>query len=217
VILIGVDIMVGIGNIYHNYIKHLKSKEEEISVIQLTGRIEDFLVKEFIYYVYTESNKKIFGLTNVGKSKEQKIDICLQRKVKGQIEIMGMIEAKYIRNIHRYDTKLNAKDEINSSLKSFETQVHKFDRSTHGGYNVNLISKDNNIYGLIFASYANTKQDNDWNKYREGIISKANDFGFKYHDKSKAYFDIAYENVSKTIFDEEYFVSLASGLWVKNE
>jgi len=209
--------MTGIEKIYYDYIGHLKSKEDEISALQLTGKIEDFLVKEFIYSAYNISKKNIFGLTNVGKSKEQKIDICLQRKVKGQIEIMGMIEAKYIRNIHRFNTKLNAKDEINSSLKSFETQVHKFDRSTHGGYNVNLISKDNNIYGLIFASYANTKQDNDWNKYREGIISKAYNLGFKYHDKSKAYFDIVYENVPKTIFDEEYFVSLASGLWVKKE
>lgn len=208
--------MTDIGEIYYKYVKHLKSKEDEITALQLTGKIEDFLVKEFIYYAYTESNKKIFGLTNVGKKKEQKIDICLQRKVKGQIEIMGMIEAKYIRNMHRYHKELNAKDEITPSLKSFETQVHKFDRPTHGGYNVNLISKDNNIYGLIFASYADTKKDNGWNKYRESIISKANDLGFKYQDESKP-FDIVYENVSTTIFDEEYFVSLASGLWVNND
>ena len=211
------DTITSIGYIYHNYIKHLKSKEKQISVLQLTGRIEDFLVKEFIYCAYAESNKKIFGLTNVGKSKEQKIDICLQRKVKGQIEIMGMIEAKYIRNVHRYNTILNAKDEINDSLKSFGKQVHKYSKSIHGGYNVNLISKDNNIYGLIFTSYADRKEDNEWNKFRKNIISKANELGFMYQDKSKAYLDIIYENVSTTIFDEEYFVSLASGLWIKKE
>lgn len=209
--------MTGIEEIYRSYVKHLESKKDEIAVLQLTGKIEDFLVKEFIYHTYTKSKKKIFGLTNVGKNKEQKIDICLQKKEKGRTEIMGMIEAKYLRNIHRYDTKLNAKDEISTSLKSFKTQVHKFEESVHGGLNVKLISKDNNIYGLIFASYVDTKQDNEWQKYRKKIISKANDLGFKYQDKPQAYFDIVYENVATTIFDEEYYVSLASGLWVNTQ
>jgi len=93
--------------------------------------------------------------------------------------IFGLIEAKYLRNIHRWEiekkknrneNKQNAMDEINEIRKSLIDQLHRFDESRHGDYRVKLNSETKEIYGLIFASYIyNEKKGNKRRKYIPNI------------------------------------------------
>lgn len=67
--------------LYGLFLEHLREQEEKISVLQLSGKIEDFLVKEFAYYVSKKTKGKDFVLTNYGKKDDhRKIDICLIRR-----------------------------------------------------------------------------------------------------------------------------------------
>ena len=131
--------MEGITDMYDSFLEYLGEQKEKISVLQLSGKIEDFLVKEFVYYVYKKTEGKNFVLTNYGSKEEQKIDICLIREkshykpekndeIEAKYEIYGMIESKYIRNRQRF-FNYDAKDEITSTLKDLKRQVHVCEES----------------------------------------------------------------------------------------
>ena len=122
-----------ITRLYDSFLEHLR-EQKSFSVLQLSGKIEDFLVKEFAYYISQKTKGTDFVLTNYGKKDDKrKIDMCLIRRksprseINDKIEekssrIYGMIEAKYIRNKHRfYDD--NAKDEITSILKDLKDEL----------------------------------------------------------------------------------------------
>lgn len=205
--------MKGVTPLYYSFFEYLHNQKEKIASLQLIGKLEDYLVKEFCYHVYKESNREVLPLVNFYKKGEQRIDICLFRgKNLEDIEIYGMIEAKYFRNRHRlwhYD----AKDEITTTLNDFKRQLHVFEGKTHGGFNVNLLSKTNEIYGLIFASYVSKNKDrhlkdNFFNK----ILEKANQ-NFRYHDYSKPYFRMVYNEEEIKIFDSIFYSTLKIGLW----
>ena len=114
--------MKGITQLFYAYLKYLKKQKEKIALLQLTGRLEDYLVKEFIYFVYQNG---MFAITNVGSKNEQKVDICLLEGDLNHCVIYGMIEAKYIRNIHRF-WESAATDEITPTLHSLKQQLHSF-------------------------------------------------------------------------------------------
>ncbi len=65
---------IGITQLYYKFLGHLRSRTEFIAPLQLTGRLEVYLVHEFIGYAYGESGGKLLGLANLGNRGEQKID-----------------------------------------------------------------------------------------------------------------------------------------------
>jgi len=206
--------MAGITNVYYSFLKYLKGNDRKIATLQLTGRIEDFFVKEFVYYFTRFSKGKSFALVNIGNKKQQKIDLCL---IKGnsieKAEVFGMIEAKYLRNIHRLWLDADATDEIGTVLDDLHRQLHTFEKTSHGGHNVNLFSKTRDIYGLVFASYV-SKQKNDSGKkeFYSYILEKASD-KFRYHDLPKPYFRPVFDDVQISVLNTTFYVTLKAGLW----
>jgi hypothetical protein len=207
--------MNGIINLYYSFLEYLHSQQKRIVVLQLCGKIEDYLVKEFVYFVYESSGGNNFALVNHGSKNEQKIDICLiQGKIMDEIKIYGMIEAKYFRNKHRFWNS-TATDEIGTTLKDMDSQLHIHKKLTHGEYGVKLKSKTDNIYGLVFASYINeNKNEEDKKIFYKKILNKAKK-NFRYHDHSEPYFRPVFNNVNIKFLDSSFYVTLKAGLWRK--
>ena len=205
--------MNGILETYYSFLKHLEVKKEEISVLQLTGRIEGFLVKEFVYFIHRSSGGRNFALVNVGNKNQQKIDLCLiNGNSVNSAKIYGLIEAKYFRNRHRLWTS-NAMDEITPTLKDLSRQLHVFEGYSHGVFNVNLKSRANVIYGLVFASYINeTKNEAGKRNFYKTILDKASE-NFKYHDLSRPYFRPIFDDFKVRVLNTDFYVTLKSGLW----
>jgi len=208
--------MRGIEKLYGFFLRNLREQKHKIAVLQLTGRIEDFLVKEFVYFAYEKSGRKIFALTNIGKRGQKKIDICLLRgKNLREVEVYGMIEAKYFRNRHRFKSS-NAMDETSPTLNSLKKQLYPFKGNSQGGFKVNLLSLTDNIYGLILASYVNEKKDNKVKKnFYQAILSKAEERNFRSHDLQKPYFNPVFEDVKSKVLNTNFYVTLRAGLWKK--
>lgn len=200
--------------LYYSFLKHLKEEKNKIAVLQLTAKIEDYLVKEFIYHIYRLAEGKIFALPNLGNRGEKKIDICLLkgRNVDNSV-IYGLIEAKYLRNKHRI-SDYDATDEIYTSLKGLYEQIGSFKSKKHGGYNVQLLALSKNIYGLVFASYVtkNQKDGQEKKEFYDRILKKAEKF-FRYHDLNKPYFRFIFDDIHVKTLNTNYYVSLKAGLW----
>ena len=207
----------GIIELYYSFLGYLGSEKEKIAPLQLTSKIEDYLVKEFVYHIYKESGGKVFALTNLGKRGERKIDICLLKGNPNNPLIYGMIEAKYLRNKHRLSDN-NATDEIYSSLKSLSKQIGPFNGLKHGDYDVKLSAKSKHIYGLVFASYVKKEGDMDRkDEFYNKILKKAEKLGFRYHDLKKPYFRHIFEDVSVDVLNTQYCITLKAGLWKLEE
>ncbi len=221
--------MVGVTDMYYSFLEYLEEQKEKISVLQLSGRIEGFLVKEFVYHVYKKTKGKNFVLTNYGCGEDkQYIDICLIReksnfkpekndKIEAKYEIYGMIEAKYIRNRQRF-FDYDAKDEITGSLTTSKTslkrQLRAFEESHQGKCDVNLLSKTNNIYGLVFASYVSEEKDEKEKKgFYQRVLKEASD-SFRYHDLTKPYFNAIFDDAEVKVLESTYYITLRAGLWV---
>ena len=205
--------MNGIIETFYSFLKYLADQKEEIAVLQLSGKIEDFLVKEFVYFIHKSSGGKNFALVNIGNKNQQKIDLCLIRgETVNDAKIYGLIEAKYFRNRHRFWSS-NAMDEITTTLKDLNRQLHIFENPSHGRFHVNLKSKTNVIYGLVFASYIN-EEENKLGKrnFYKTILDKASE-NFKYHDLSKPYFRPVYDDIEVKILNSIFYVTLKAGLW----
>ncbi len=202
--------MSGITSLYYSFRGYLAKQARKIALLQLTGRIEDFLVREFIYYAWT---KGIFSVSNIGNKKEQKLDICLLKGNVSSPKIFGMIEAKYFRNIHRYKIKSNATDEIESVLKELNRQLHTFEKSKHANFRVRLISRAQNIYGLVFASYVSGEiNEKKKKRFYNIILGKAERY-FKYHDLLQPYFRPIFDDIKIDVLKTPFYVTLKCGLW----
>lgn len=214
-ISLGVNVrrVKGILSTVHQFLRYLRRHKRKIAYLQLTGRIEDYLVKELIYFAH---RKKIFAITNIGKTDQQKIDICLLKGTIEEPKIYGMIEAKYLRNIHRAWLRASATDEIATSLKSLKKQLHPFRRTRHGGMDVKLFSRSCNIYGLVFASYVSAEKDDVGKKHFYDAILKKAASDFSFHDLSRPYFRPVYDDVKIKALDTVFYVTLKCGLWRRN-
>ena len=58
-------------SLYNDFINHLKEKSKFIANLQLSGKLKQYLVTEFIGVVNMETNGNILGFTNLGKKKER--------------------------------------------------------------------------------------------------------------------------------------------------
>ncbi len=199
------------------FLKYLNQQKEKIAYLQLIGKLEEYLVKEFCYYIFLNSKGKEFAVINVGnkKTKEQEVDICrLSGKSLDDSEIKFMIEAKYFRNKHRFRLDLSATDEITTTLKSLNSQMHDYNGETHGWFKVSPTVKK--IFGLIFISYISEEKNiQEKEKYCQRIIktAKENLNNLKVLDNM---FEDVYDDTEVKLIDKTFFVSLKAGLWEKS-
>ena len=206
---------LGVTRFFYGFIKHLGEERNKIASLQLSGRLEDYLVHEFIYYVYSSSNGSRFAFTNMGKANEQKVDIVITSGSYEKKSIRAMIEAKYLRNRHRF-SKNNAEDEITTTLRSLKKQLHKFAEGKHAGLPVKLSSTRQDIYGLVFASYVSFSQEesnDDKERFFSKCLSEASKLGFRYHDLHKPYWRTAFEDEKIEALKTSLTISLRAGLW----
>lgn len=198
---------------FEDFLNYLNLQKDKIAYLQLIGKIEGYLVKEFCYFIYKNSGGKSFNLINVGNKNEQKIDICLLKGNElSSVEIYGMIEVKYFRNRHRYH-KYNARDEIRYTLSKFKKQLHIFKHEKHGGYNVNLDSINNEIFGLVFASYIDEEKILDKKEeYYKRILITSREI-FKEHNISISNFKQIYDDEITKLMNSSFYVTLKASLW----
>lgn len=196
------------------FLKYLNQQKEKIAYLQLIGKLEEYLVKEFCYYVFLNSKGKELAVINMGSNKEQKIDICiLSGKNLDDPEIKFMIEAKYIRNIHRFKSRYNATDEITTTLKSLNRQMHDYNVEKHGWFKISHDVKK--IFGLVFLSYVSEgKNIQEKEKYFQRIIktAKENLNNLKVLDNMS---EDVYDDIEVNLINKTFFVSLKAGLWEK--
>ena len=198
---------------FEGYLKYLNNNRERISYFQLIGKIEDFLVKKFCYFIYTESNGEYAAVVNLGntKKKEKRIDICI---ITGQnlneIEIVALIEVKYFRNWHRF-LPYDAKDNIRTLLKGFNKQIYSVEKDTHGWFKVN--SNVNRVNAIAFASFVSyEKNDNNKEDYYTRILNVAREV-FASNIISRFNFKKVYEDTEIIFFNKKIYITLRAGLW----
>lgn len=209
--------------IYDSYLRKLRKKRAELAMLQLTGKLEDRLTKEFASSIYSESAGALIALSNVGNRsprREQKIDLAvLQGDFSKDIRrekatIRAFIEAKYLRNAHKLCLG-NAQDELAGSLKDLKRQLSCFDKATHGGFPVKLSGQRNDIYGLVFASYV--RPDDGVNKekaFLERIRHLAEECGLTYNDfPDYPWLQCVYDGELVRAMKRKFRVSLRIGLW----
>lgn len=205
----------GVTTLFYGFLKHLNKHKNRIAPLQLTGRLEDYLVHEFIYFVYSASKGYRFAFTNVGKENEQKVDIIIAGGSNQKQIVRAMIEAKYLRNRHRTSGN-SAEDEVTTTLRSLERQLHKFTETRQAGLKVKLSSPKQDIYGLVFASYVNLSEEDttaDKERFYRICLSKASNLGFRYHDLAKPYWRTAFEDKKVSALKTSWSISLRVGLW----
>jgi len=200
---------------FTGFLEYLTHSREKIAYLQLNGKIEDFLVKEFCYFIYNESKGKYATVVNMGKTnkKEKRIDICVisgENLDLEQIQIEAMMEVKYFRNWHRF-LPLNAKDNIRTIMKDFNKQIYKVDKNTHGWFKVN--SNVSIVNAMAFASFVSYEQnDNKKEDYYTRILTTAKEI-FANNIISKFSFHKVYEDTEIELFNKKIYITLRAGLW----
>jgi len=207
--------MESLKSTFTSFLKYLNQEKEKIAYLQLIGKLEEYFVKEYCYYIFLNSNGKEFPVINIGskKEKEQEIDICiLTGKNLDDPEIEFMIEAKYFRNKHRY--RYNATDEITTTMKSLNSQMHDYNVETHGRFKVSPSVKK--VFGLVFASYIDEeKNTQEKENYYQRILKTAKENLNNLNVLDNMFEDI-YDDIEVKPIDKTFFVTLKAGLWEKS-
>jgi hypothetical protein len=213
--------------LFDSFRRKLNKDRKRYAPLQLVGRIEDFLVKEFVLHIFRQTHGEWFPLVNLGKSGEQKVDIAIlegnlrgctsdttEEKIRNKTCVRVLIEAKYIRNRSRICLG-DAMDETGQTLKSLAKQLHRYERRKHGGFPVNLKYKAREIYGLVFASFVSLEEKNaDERKFFEDIRKKAKDLRLRYFDlPGYAWLEECYSATPVKALNTTFYVSLRAGLW----
>jgi len=173
------------------------------------------LVKEFAFFVFDASKGSRFAIVNSGRAGEQKIDIAVIKKNTGAgPEIAeSFIEAKYFRNRHRLSQE-NAVDEHETALSDLKRQISIMPGKMHGFHEVGLRSKTTQVYGLVFVSYARCLDEADSKEeYYKKFLKKSGEYDFRYHDLEKPYLRSIYEDVTITVLQKKWKISLRGALW----
>ncbi len=200
---------------FKGFLEYLNENKLRIAYLQLPGKLEGFLVKEFCYFIYAKSKGKYAAVVNMGKKKEKEkmIDICVisgQQLEFEQIEIVALIEAKYFRNWQRF-FQLTAEDNLRTLMKAFNEQIYSIDKNSHGWFNLN--SSVNRVNAMAFASFVSYEQnDSKKETYYTKILNIANEV-FANNIISNFSFQSAYEDVEIVLFNKKIYVTLRSGIW----
>ncbi len=205
--------MFNLKSYYIDFLKYITNNRERISYLQLTGKIEDYLVKEFCYFIYSESKGNYAAVVNLGssKKKEKVIDICIiAGKNLNEIEIVEMIEVKYFRNWHRF-RPYDAKDNIRTLMKSFNKQIYPVENETHGWFKIN--SNVKKVKAIAFASFLSYEEnDNKKEVYYTRIINVAKE-EFVNNIISRIDFQKVYNDTEVILLNKKIYATLRSGIW----
>ena len=219
--------------LYHGFIDHLIEKSAVLAPLQLSGKLESYLVLEFIRYVHKETKGQFRSYTNIGKTslKERRIDIVVVHRApeKSELykkriqfpdeEILYAIEAKYINNKHRTQKGNQANDNIKRALNELSEQMKSGLKETHGDYTVSPRANEDGIYGLIFASYvreSGVDKDNKDDYYNNKIIKKGREFKLGSYGKEpdpELQLQNLYDDVVVDSMGSKFLVTLKTGLW----
>ncbi len=207
-----------ITEIYDSFLQALSDKSESIAPLQLTGRLEDYLVHEFIAHVYKETQGELLGLSNLGNRGEQKYDVAfVKNNSMGEREIVSAFEAKYIRNAHRLREKEDATDEITTTLRSLSNQLKDIIQAAHGDCLVARETVGTNVYGLVFASCRKSSPGDGSKRdfFDKKILGKAKEMGFTSYGSNGGdpIFNRVYEDVEVPAVGRKYYLTLRVGLW----
>lgn len=211
--------------IYDSCLDRLRKNRAQLAMLQLTGRLEDYLTKEFATCVYVKSGGALIALSNVGLSRnhEQKIDLAIldgdfSKKIdRKNATVRSPVEAKYLQNTHKICLG-NAKDELSVTLKDLKRQLWSFRKRTQGGFPVALAGRRKDIYGLVFASYVRSENDIDKeDEFLRRIRFLARQHALTYNDfKDYPMLTPVYERVRVKALKRDFRVSLRAGLWRAN-
>ena len=217
-----------VEQLFDSFRTELRQGRRQYAPLQLTGRIEDYLVKEFAFHIFRQTRGEWLPLVNVGKSGEQKVDIAILEGdlhgcapgtsgdvTRGKVALRALIEAKYLGNMSRICLG-DAWDETAKTLKSLAKQAHPYKKKTHGGFRVRLNRNTRNIYGLVFASFVSFPAiDSAEEKafYRD-VSEKAQKLRLRYFDlPGKAWLKECYLREPVKALGTTFYVSLRAGLW----
>jgi hypothetical protein len=208
----------GVIELVNLFLRHLGNENvaRRIAPLQLAGRIEDYLVKEFMQFVFQQSEGRRFCDTNYGLRGEPRVDIAIRRcDSHGREVLEALIEAKYLRNRgHRHGKPHDKFDEIGETLLSLRKQLEFVPGPMQGKTVVRRRSRSVNVYGLVFAGYARREEEDDSSKDFLGRIRKTgNELGLCFHDLPMPYFRKAFRELPLIVFGEKWLISLWGGLW----
>ena len=205
--------MTGVIRLFYSFRDHLRKERSNIAPLQLAGRIEDFLVHQFLVHTFHSSGGRRFALPNFGNSGERKYDIAIVSvQTLQQPTIQALLEAKYLRNRHLRGIG-DARDETLTTLRNLHQQLATFDDRKHGGLPVKLAGRRKDVYGLVFGSHVEDGKRNDKETFFDDCLQKANDIGFRYHDLKRPYWRSAFEDEQVRVLGDTYQLSLRVGLW----
>jgi hypothetical protein len=186
--------------------------------------MEDYLTKRFAAVILAKSDGRVLPLTNVGKKlNNRKIDLALMTgdlsetldptSMKNSLPtVSAFIELKHIRNRHRY-LYANDEDTIGSTFKSLYQQLSNFNDKEFAGYKVKLLSRNNYIYGLVFASYVRREHEDDGKKlFEDRVLREARNHGFRHHDMAYPSLTALYRDVPMKVLKGDYRCTLYVGL-----
>ena len=210
----------GIIRLYYEFLDHLAKPENanRIAPLQLAGKIEDYLTKEFTSFIHTASGGSRYVVVNSGLRGEPKIDMAVLKVDKGQPSNLlaeHLLEVKFFRNRHRIsEIDGDAEDEFSTALRDFRRQLAFVPGTMHGYHGVRLRARVPQVYGLALVSYTRRTHEPDrMSEYFKRFRMKASKFDFRYHDLPQPYLRSAFEEVPVEVLGQSWVVTLKVGLW----
>jgi hypothetical protein len=206
--------ILGITRFYESFLKYLRTHDvkHRTAPLQFTGKLEDYLVKEFASHLFHASQGRRFAKVNLGGRGEQKIDIAI---LAGQRDVEALVEAKYLRNRHRLsDDPRGAMDEITPTLRSLRKQLALKPGEMHGFHQLHLRGRSAKVYGLVFASYTRTASEpDDSESFFHRVREKAAEFGIRHYDLPRPQLWPGYQEERVEILGVQWVATLLVGLW----
>ncbi len=181
----------------------LAKERKKLAVMQLTGKIEDVLTREFAFHIVATGKGNYFPLMNYGEQGERKYDLCiLKRRYNDPLGplwdpvITTFIEAKYISNILKeWDWDKGSKKfyffrqtGTGHTFRKLKSQLRCNKSFEHGGYTVSA-EANRHSFGLVFVSFV-------WPKNKRLFVPTKSLFSIK-----KDYFNYVKDNAAKHFVD----------------
>ncbi len=215
------EITTGVTKLFSSFLPRLYKNRAKIAPLQLSGRLEDYLVHEFIAHIFLASHGQRFGVTNFGNRGEQRFDIAVLARIpSGDLCTLALIEAKYLRNRQKLGQG-NAMDETKVTLRDLRRQLVRVEKNSQGGIKVRLTGRRREVYGLVFGSYvcespeSDDKKDSytDKKRFYDDCLKKAEECRLRYHDLPYLRLPSVFEDEPVIVLGTRYLVSLRAGLW----
>ncbi|HQP85566.1 MAG TPA: hypothetical protein PLL76_04850 [Thermoanaerobaculia bacterium] len=225
--------MIGLTNAFGGYLA-FPCVRDRVAPLLLGGRLEDYLTKEFMQFVYWMSKGQRFCEGNYGRKGEQRVDLAFMRDPKkweldsdlpaggrqGKV-VEALIEAKYLHNRSRRGFDDNKRDEVRATLGDLARQLQLAPKQRHAGSRVALRARSVRVYGLIFVAYirnaaevsTESAVENRKDDFFNFVLKTAADFRLQYHDLLKPALRPVYDDHTVRLFGEDWLVSMKSALW----